>query len=337
MKNSNRLNLTRSCCSVKSVVQLLLSNFFLFACLEQTGLAQCVSLGKGEMFMKVDKCQQISKPEDLYLTKPREKQLKNMSPSLREKFVKSYQGIWVYGNIIRSKATGGELNPTKTYLFGKNISAMAPNAPQSCAEVQGKTIHVDMKEACCQGGIDMPCFLATSYVFTKIIDVFDEVKEPERRQEVKTDTKVFSSAAEKFAKKKYGETVKILKKEETAKNSLDVKSYHLLAKAYRRLDLCPKAILVIRDKIYNKFLKKDYWGTDEQEVHDATFLLAKCYAKSSDGVKSMDVMRGMMVDPEKFKTYLQKSLRDPDFGWIHTQAVYKKYKQDLSELSPPIR
>jgi len=299
--------------------------------------SQCQSLGSGELFLQVEKCQALVKPEDFYLSKSRETQIKNMSPDLRKRFMESYKGLWVLGKVVRSMATGGELSPSKSFLFGKNISAMIPNAAQSCAQVNGKTVHALMKEACCQGGIDLPCFLATSYVFTTVIDVFDDMKQPERKLETKTDAKVFEKAEKEFKRKKFALAAKILLKEEKEKNSLDVQSYHLLAKSYRQLDLCPKAILVLRDKIYTKFLQKEYWGADEKEVHDAVFLLARCYAKSSDGGKAIDVMRGLLIDPEKYGTYLSRSLRDPDFGWIHTQLIYKKYKEDLGKLSPPIR
>jgi hypothetical protein len=132
-----------------------------------------------------------------------------------------------------------------------------------------------------------------------------------------------------FQNKKFKMAAKFLERTRS-RGKIDLAGRYALGVSYRKLDLCPKAIPVLKE-IYDDFLKKKNWADQDKYTRRAIFLLARCYAKELNSGQAVLILNGYLVEPKKYKAEIRQSFKHRDFGWIHTTKDYINYKKEAQK------
>ena len=57
-------------------------------------------------------------------------------------------------------------------------------------------------------------------------------------------------------------------------------------------------------------------------------LLARCLARMNDPQNAVAILNSYLIEPAKYRNEINESLKDSDFGWIHTSREYRDYMKE---------
>ena len=57
-------------------------------------------------------------------------------------------------------------------------------------------------------------------------------------------------------------------------------------------------------------------------------LLARCLARMNDPQNAVAILNSYLIEPAKYRSEINESLKDADFGWIHTSREYRDYTKE---------
>lgn len=296
--------------------------------------ASCLSLTSGAVVYDVSVCRAISPETTFDLSKEKFAWIKELDPKGKQELFNTYRGLLLKGLVVRSKATQTGMNPEKGALEGETaylyLAPSNPQNPSSCEEINGKRLAGQLKEVCCDGGGDIPCLLGTSFLLQNhsiIGNAGSKAGDAERQKAAQSAD--YAAGEKAFGRKKYKDAAAAYEKAR-AKGDLDVRGHYRLGYSYRELDQCREAIAPLK-YIFDKQNQKQLWADEEKTARSATFLLARCYSKLGDISNSLYILNSYLIEPAKYRRELNDSLRNKDFGYIHTSKEYRLYKADAEK------
>lgn len=293
-------------------------------------LADCLTLIKGPITVDVQGCGTIDPNTSFNLQDDKFKQVRDLDPRSRKAFFDSYRGVVMRGKVVNSQAVRRGLSEEKGALFGETVFLFVPPGKGSCQSSVGYRFTGNVNEICCDGAAEAPCLLNSSYIFTEVRSLGAASKQAgnaERQKAAKSES--YKQAEAALAKKDLAGAAKHFEAAR-ARGELDVSGLYKLGATYRRLDNCEKAIEPL-EGVYKKYLSKQTWADEDATVRKSNFLLARCYAKLNRPGDSVLLLNSYLLEPRKFKTELIESLRNADFGYIHTSKEYRVYKADAEK------
>jgi hypothetical protein len=301
----------------------LLMSFFLFASKSQ---AQCLGLVNGPIVFDVASCKAVVPTED-FIKDFDFSFIKGLSAQDRAKFFASYKGFLITGLVVKSEAIKKGFDTKKGALLGEKISAFVPQGTSTCETLDKKRLKVNAEEYCCSGSGNSPCLLGTTYLFPKpepLGAAGTSAGDSERKKS--ENSPEFKAAEDLYKKKDFKNAAKKLE-QLRATEALDLRGHYLLGVTYRKLEQCKRAIPVLQT-VFDRAAKKDIWADQESIVRKSTFLLARCLAKTNDPGRAVIILSSYLVDPKKYRSEIQRSLKHPDFGYINASKEYSGYRTD---------
>lgn len=288
----------------------------------------CISLIQGPITFDVESCEQLDTQNLELSNDTRLESLKGLDAASKKKVVGAYMGQVIKGKVVSSRAYDKAFPKAKGALNGQRVEIyIFPKQKMQCEQLESKRISGQMQQVCCNGRLEAPCLLSTQYTFKNAKVVGDTKSRAGNQARLASiQSKTYKSGMQAFQSKKYK---KAAKKLETArsKGEIDDAGKYALAVSYRKLDLCRRAIPVLKE-VHDKWLSNKAWLDRHDVVRKSIFLLARCYAKEQDSGQSVLILNSYLLEPKKYKPEIKQSMRHPDFGWIHTTKDYKKYKKD---------
>jgi len=291
----------------------------------QNAWAVCMTSIKGPVAIAVKQCV-VATPDQTFATRDSKYNfIRDLPPENRKKFIDSYRGILVTGNVAQSQAIRDGISEEKGALVGEDIVGFIPQGAGTCEQTSGRTIEVQLNQSCCDGGGATPCLYDTSYVLTQV---------------KVTDTRASGrAAAEKRspeAQAIYGKVARALNVRDlkTAaaelellrnRNELDANGQFQLATIYREMDKCPKAMPML-ESLQKIFESKTYWTDNEAAVRKGSFLYARCLSMLGKSSEAVLILQGFLVEKTRYRKEIKDSLFHRDFGYIRTSKSYMKYK-----------
>jgi len=315
----------------RQIVRRLWSTLTLALTLTGAGQAHaaCMSLTSGPIVYDVTGCKDLQ-PEALFDThKSKYSWIAGLDPAGRKKFFNSYRGAYLRGKVVQSHATQkGLVSGDSSALSGQTIYTYVLPGSGQCSALLGRRIAAQLHEVCCEGGGDVPCLLNTGYVLLspKVEGSANSGAGDQVRQRAKLSKDVKAGEIA-FRAHRWQEAIKSFEKART-NNELDVKGSYMLADALREVEQCKDAIPILK-KTYDASLRKETWADEEKVVRLSNFLLARCYAKMNNPQGAVLILNGYLLDPHKFHWELEESLKNKDFGWIHTSNEYRDFEKDV--------
>lgn len=285
----------------------------------------CVALIKGPIAFDVDVCRPFD-PSMFDTTKAKYKFIDDLDPAGKKELLDSYRGLVIKGTVVLSRAIKSGVSTSKGVLQGeKSIMFIPPNLT-TCEQISHKRISGALEEKCCNGTGNSPCLLGGGLVLTDVKVAGDAiVGETLTKKGKRIHGKDYKEAEKLYAQKKYLEAVKLYTKAEEA-NDIDVKGLFRMGFAYRELEKCDLAVRPLK-KIWDLQQAKKIWADEELDARRGVFLLARCNAKNGDPSGAVFYLNAFLLDPKKYRSELQQSLKHKDFGWIHTSKEYRQYRE----------
>lgn len=301
----------------------------LFCALSGHAFAQgsCFALVKGPVAFDIDGCKSFD-PSMFDTTKPKYKFIGDLDPAGRQQLLDSYKGLVVRGTVVMSRAVKDGVSTNKGALQGEKTLFFIPPGQATCESVIQKRVTGTINEKCCNGTGDAPCLLGSGLVLTDVKVAGDAMigASIDKKAAKKPRGKDYIEAEKKYAQKKYKEAIALYQKAEDAKD-IDVKGLFRMGNAYRELEKCDLATRPLK-KIWELQQANKVWADEELDARRGVFLLARCNAKNGDASGAVFYLNAFLLDPKKYRSELQQSLKHKDFGWIHTTKEYQEYKAD---------
>jgi tetratricopeptide (TPR) repeat protein len=307
----------------------VLCGLFFIACLSGRSYANCESLVKGPILLDVNSCG-LLKPEASFDTsKEKFRFISSLPAAQRKKFFDSYRGLIVKGMVVKSFAVRTGLVAEKNALAGERIGLFIPPGKGDCTAILSKRIKTEVNEACCQGGGEAPCLLASALVSQSYEVLGNASSEAGDATRMKSrQDKTYKLAEKYFLQGEYAKAIAAYQRLRS-EDKLDIKGYYQLGLAYRNIDKCQSAIPIlgyIRDQSANKSV----WADEEDTVRKAIFLLARCYSKVKDANMAVVILDSYLVDPQKYKPEIKEAMSHQDFGWIKTTKEYQRFLEEAA-------
>lgn len=285
----------------------------------------CFSLIKGQIAFDVEFCKAFD-PGMFDTSKPKYKFIEDLDPQGRKELLDSYRGLVVRGTVVMSRAIKSGVSTTKGVLKGEKTVFFIPPQITSCEDIFHKRVSGSVEEKCCNGTGNAPCLLGSGLVFRDVKIAGDAmVGETIVKKGKRIHGKDYLEAEKMYSRKKYKEAVKLYTKAEEA-NDIDVKGLFRMGFAYRELEKCDLALRPLK-KIWDLRQASKIWAEEELDARRGIFLLARCHAKNGDPSGAVFYLNGFLLDPKKYRSELQQSLKHKDFGWIHTSKEYRQYRE----------
>lgn len=288
----------------------------------------CISQLQGPATFDIASCQQLEIDNLRFSKDSRIDSLKGLDRASKAKILGNYKGQLVEGKIVSSEIFDKQFPKSKGLLNGQKIKLyLYPGQKLACEEIEGKRLEGKFQQICCNGRLEAPCLLDTEYTMAeaKVLGSSGSRAGNEDREK-SIRSKNYVAGMKAFQKRNYKKAAEFLEKSRS-EGKIDLAGQYALGVSYRKLDLCPKGIPVLKD-IYDEFLKKKNWADQDRFTRKAIFLLARCYSKELDSGQAVLILNGYLVESKKYKPEIRQSLKHPDFGWIHTTKDYVTYKKD---------
>lgn len=306
------------------IITLFLSLSFFLKGQESLAQGSCLALVKGPISFDVDVCKPFD-PAFFDTTKPKYKFIDDLDPQGRKEILDSYRGLVLKGTIVLSQAIKEGVSTSKGALQGQKTIMFIPPGAVTCEMIRQKRITATINEKCCNGTGDVPCLLGNGYVLSDVKVSGDAmVGEGMEKKTRKPRSKDYIEAEKFYSAKKYKEAVKFYLKAEEAKD-IDLKGLFRLGNSYRELERCDLATKPLK-KIWALQEANKVFADEEMDARRGVFLLARCEAKNGDASGSIYYLNAFLLDPKKYRSELQQSLKHKDFGWIHTSKEYQEFK-----------
>ncbi len=286
----------------------------------------CIALVKGPIAFDIDACKPFD-PVMFDTAKPKYKFIGDLDPAGRQQLLNSYRGLVVRGTVVLSRAVKEGISSAKGAMQGENAIFFIPPTATTCEMIRKKRVSGIIAEKCCNGTGDAPCLLGSGLVLNDVKVLGDAATGDGFQKKTgarKPHGKDYLEAEKKYQEKKYAEAVKLYQKAEEA-NDIDVRGLFRLGNAYRELEKCELAERPLK-KIWDLQQANKIWADEELDARRGVFLLARCASKNGDPSGAVFYLNAFLLDPKKYRSELQLSLRHKDFGWIHTSKEYQQYK-----------
>ena len=293
--------------------------------------AVCIDLVKGPVVIDINSCQAIQ-PEVFFSTgEERFQNIKQLDQRAKSQFYNSYRGFLIQGKVVHSDAAKrGDVDSPAGALKGETHGFFIPQGQMPACLPGGQRLSGQIEEVCCDGGAASPCLMNTSLKLKSVKSLGASSAgggQPLKQKSMKSED--YLKADQALARKDYKAAVELYGKAKNA-GALDTAGLFKFGFAYRALDDCTKAIPPLRE-VYELFLNKKDWSTDEKVVRENNFLLARCYAKLNQPGASVLVLQGYLLESKKYRNELSRSLTHRDFGYIHTSKEYRDYKRNAED------
>ena len=286
----------------------------------------CVSLVKGPIAFDIEVCKAFD-PSMFDTSKPKYKFIADLDPAGRQELLDSYKGLVVKGTVVMSRAVQDGVSKSKGALQGETTIFFIRPGITSCEMIHQKRVTGTVAEKCCNGNGDVPCLLGSGLVLADVKVAGDAmVGTGLEKKGVRKHGNEYIEAEKKYSEKKYKDAVKLYEKAET-ENDIDVKGLFRMGNALRELEKCSLATRPLK-KIWDLQQANKVWADEDLDARRGVFLLARCNAKNGDPSGAVFYLNGFLLDPKKYRSELQQSLKHKDFGWIHTSKEYQQYKID---------
>ena len=314
---SNRLATSLAC--------LVLINFGLQANAQDA----CFALTKGPIAFDVEFCKPFD-PAMFDTSKAKFKFIADLDAEGRKELLDSYRGLVIKGTVVLSRAVKDGVSTSKGVMQGEQTILFVPPNLTSCDDIFHKRISGNLEEKCCNGTGNAPCLLGSGLIFKDIKVVGDAmVGETLTKRGKRVHGKDYVEAEKLYQQKKYKDAAKLYTKAEDA-NDIDVKGLYRLGFSYRELEKCDLALRPLK-KIWELQQASKVWADEEMDARRGIFLLARCHAKNGDPSGAVFYLNGFLLDPKKYRSELQQSLKHKDFGWIHTSKEYRQYRDSAEK------
>lgn len=279
---------------------------------------------KGPISFDIEVCKPFD-PAFFDTAKPKYKFIDDLDPDGRKQLLDSYRGLVLKGTIVLSQAIREGVSTSKGALQGQKTIVFIPPGATTCEMIRQKRIAAIINEKCCNGTGDVPCLLGNGYILSDVKVTGDAmVGEGLEKKTRKPHSKDYLEAEKLYGAKKYKEAIKLYLKAEEAKD-MDVKGLFRLGNAYREIEKCDLATKPLK-KIWALQQANKVYADEEMDARRGVFLLARCEAKNGDAAGAIYYLNAFLLDPQKYRSELQQSLKHRDFGWIHTSKEYQEYK-----------
>jgi tetratricopeptide (TPR) repeat protein len=289
----------------------------------------CFALTKGPIAFDVDVCRPFD-PAMFDTSKAKYKFIDDLDAQGKKELLDSYRGLVVKGTVVLSRAVKAGVSTSKGVLQGEKAIMFIPPNLITCEEIFHKRISGALEEKCCNGTGNAPCLLGGGFVLTDIKVAGDAmVGETIIKKGKRIHGKDYMEAEKLYGQKKYREAVKLYTKAEEA-NDMDVKGLFRMGFAYRELEKCDLAVRPLK-KIWDLQQASKVWADEELDARRGVFLLARCNAKNGDPSGAVFYLNAFLLDPKKYRSELQQSLKHKDFGWIHTSKEYQQFKASAEQ------
>ena len=285
----------------------------------------CLALVKGPIVFDVEVCKPFD-PALFDTTKPKYKFIDDLDNEGKKQLLDSYRGLVLKGTIVLSQAIRDGVSTNKGALQGEKTIAFIPPGTTSCDMIRHKRVAAIINEKCCNGTGDVPCLLGNGYVLSEVKVSGDAmVGEGLEKKTRRPHGKDYIEAEKSYGAKKYKDAVKFYLKAEDAKD-IDVKGLFRLGNSYRMLEKCDLATKPLK-KIWALQQANKVFADEELDARRGVFLLARCEAKNGDAPGAVYYLNAFLLDPKKYRSELQQSLKHKDFGWIHTAKEYQELER----------
>jgi hypothetical protein len=297
--------------------------------LSTKSLAQssCLALIKGPVAFDIEGCKAFD-PGMFDTSKPKYKFIADLDEVGRKELLDSYKGLVVKGTVVLSRAVKEGVSSSKGALQGEKVILFIPPNVTSCEAIRLKRVSGNLSEKCCNGTGDVPCLLGSGLMLNDIkVSGNALVGEGiDKTSTKKTHGKDYIEAEKNYGAKKYKEAVKLYQKAEEA-DDIDVKGLFRMGNALREIERCDLATRPLK-KIWSLRQANKIFADEELDSRRGIFLLARCQAKNGDASGAVYYLNAFLLDPKKYRSELQQSLKHKDFGWIHTSKEYQEFKLD---------
>ena len=286
--------------------------------------AECLSLLSGPLVVEVAGCKQLE-PEKLFDTKKdKYSWLDGLDAGGRKSFFDSYRGILVKSKVLMSRVVTKGLQSEEGALAGEVAYMMiAPPTSLQCSAILGKRLSANLKQICCDGSGNVPCLLGTSYLLDQA-QLAAKGAASVARTKAKHSVN-YQAAETAYSNRKFKIAIKSFEKARV-NGELDTTGYYHLGDSYRQIDQCRDALAPLKE-VHEQVLKRQVWADEEEDARHAVFLLARCYARLNNPEASTLILSSYLLEPEKYQSEINDSLKHPDFGWIHTSREYVDYEK----------
>lgn len=296
----------------------------------EQGVADCISLIKGPIHYDVRSCGVLNPEASFDTSKENHRFIKELPPRERKKFLNSYRGLIMSGQVARSRAQRSGLAKQKGVLNGEKVKVfvhpkdIGPGV--GCDKLRNKRLKALLEEACCEGGGDPPCLLNSSYVLKNIsVTKGSPKRNMSSRDQKLRKSKLYKEANRAFGKKQWSKAA-VKYKALNSSHTLNVRTLYRWGLANRKADRCNKAIVPLKI-IEDRQQDQDYWAEDAPFIRKANFLLARCYSKLNQPEMAVPILEAYLIDSRKYRSEIKGSLEHDDFGWIRTSQPYQSYKK----------
>ncbi len=131
--------------------------------LSSVGNASCIELAKGNLEIKVERCDAIDTASLFASSRVQDAKL---TPEAIDKLTKTYEGLLVIGTVTQSNALSVGSKTKKQALKGETKEFYLPaKFKKTCITIMGTTLKGEVVQNCCDGHMESPCLASTSYTF----------------------------------------------------------------------------------------------------------------------------------------------------------------------------
>jgi hypothetical protein len=322
MQSTDHMMTKAKLCTIASLVLNLL--------VASHAYGDCISYVKGPIVFDVESCQSINVPSDLALDDEAYKSVRGLDAQTKSKLLNSYRGVLVKGLVVSSQAVQTGLGSTGA-LKGQEISIFIKPGQAVCSALDKKRLQGNVKEQCCNGDAAPPCMLRTAYFFESYKPLGSASSGDGEATRKKAETSpAYKEAVKLFESKKFRKSAAAFEKLKTA-GSLDIKGYFLLASAYHKQEKCKKAVPHL-EYIADQSEQGKTWADERPTVREANFLLARCYSRLGNAESAAIILNTYLIEPNKFRDEISRSMKLAEFGFIHTTKEYKEYKKQAEDF-----
>ena len=307
---------------------LVLSGLLIYA---KPGFSnQCVSLVKGPVTLKVSSCGYLKPESSFDPSLEKYKFIAGLPRKEQMAFWNSYRGMIIKGVVVRSLAVRTGLGTRKGVLKGERVSVFVhPGTSRvQCQHLRSGAVEGVIEEACCVGGGDAPCLLASSYVL-KNLKVGGALPQAGKKVKRRPNSKHVNEANKFYFRRNYQKAIELYEKARN-ESALTALSYYRLALSLRNEDKCTKALKYLKD-LESVANRESYNDTLEKTLVRGQYLSARCYAKLNKPNDATFILNRFLLNPQKYRSEIVSSLSHKDFGWIKTTKVYLEYRKNARE------
>lgn len=297
--------------------------------------AECYSTIKGPIVVDVKSCSLVEASK-FDTTRPAYKPFADLDPVGRKALLSEYNGLSIKGLVVRSKAIREGMGKDDGALQHETVTIFV-KPPFQCAQANGMRVAGIIREQCCDGRLDAPCLLGTSYILDKpkimgkaqVDDKGNDTSKGVQGEAKKPKGEVFKKADKAFSSKNYKEAAKLYRQSEAA-GDMDLRGLYRWGFSERENENCENALVPLK-KLYTLVDQKKVWAEEEADARRGVFLIARCHAKLNQPSEAVFYLEGFLLDTKKYKPELVSSLKHKDFGWIHTSKEYREFRSSVKE------